>query len=293
MSLTSVAQLSRRGPVCYELDPLLFILRSDIVNLKTFSTAWLCLGVASLGVLAACAEGEPIASDFKAVGGKGGHAGHGGSLAAGGSSVESGGSDQSSSAGSGGAGGSESTSMSDAGSAGSVSGDSGMAGGGAAYDGPLSNGLKVETQSQETKTVSYQVRITNTGTDSPPVSSLKARYYLVADSISDASSVVFDYASWNSGSNVAPYNLNITALSKATYAKLTPAKPMADSYLEVGSDSGDTLLSPKDWIEFHVRLNVQGEDPTNDYSYKAASAFTVNDHMVVTQGGNVVAGMAP
>jgi len=71
---------------------------------------------------------------------------------------------------------------------------------------------------------------------------------------------------------------------------------MADSYIEVGvspGGAGDQPLANKDWVEYHVRLNVQGEDPTNDYSYKAASAYTVNDHMVVTQGGNVVAGMAP
>jgi hypothetical protein len=263
------------------------------VNLRNFSRVWLCLGVASLGMLGACAQGEPIASDFKAVG-TGGHAGHGGSLAAGGSSVESGGSDITSSGGSGGAGGS--SSMSDSGSAGSASGDSGMAGGGAVYDGPLSNGLKVETQSQETKTVSFQVKITNNGTDMPPISALKVRYYFLADSISDASAVVFDYSAWNSGSNMAPYNINITALSKATFGKVTPAKPMADSYIEMGVDpgaAGDQLFISKDMLEYHVRFNVQGEDPTNDYSYKAASAFTVNDHMTVVQGGNVVAGMAP
>jgi hypothetical protein len=244
-------------------------------------------------MLAACAEGEPITeTDFKALGNGGG--GVGGSLAAGGS-FDMAGSDVTSGGTSGtdvGSGGSAPSS--DAGSAGSGSVDEGgMAGGGAVYDGPLAAGLKVETQTSDTKQLSFQVKVTNNGTDSPPVSSIKVRYYLVAESISDASSIVFDYASWNSGSNMAPYNTALTGACKASYAKLTPGKPMADSYLEFGAESADSIFNPKDFIEFHVRSTAQGEDPTNDYSYKANSAFMANDHVVVTQGGNVVAGTAP
>ena len=262
------------------------------MNSTNFSTALLCVGLASLGVLAGCAEGEPIASDFRAVGSKGGQGGQVDSLAAGGSSVESAGSDVSSSGGAAGAGGSDSTTTTDSGMA--TTGDSGTAGGGAPYDGPPSTGLLVETLSSETKTVQFQVRITNNGMDAPPISALKIRYYLVADSISDASTVVFDYSAWNG--KAAPYNLPITAASKATFAKVTPAKPMADSYIEIGVDPGgpgDQTLGNNDMVQYQVRLTAQGEDPTNDYSYKSSASFTANDHMVVIQGGNPVAGMAP
>jgi hypothetical protein len=246
-----------------------------------------------MGALVGCAEGEPISeADFKT---ESKTSGAGGSLAAMGPGFETAGTDTTTGASGSsdnGSGGSPVT-MNDSGAAGSSSTEGGMAGGGAAYDGPLAAGLKVETTTQDAKSVSFQVKITNNGTDSPPVSSIKVRYYLVADSISDASSVVFDYAAWNSGSNMAPYNTQLTGACKATFTKLTPAKMGADSYLELGAASGDSILAPKDILELHVRLNTQGEDPTNDYSYKAGSAFAVNDHIVVTQGGNVVAGMAP
>jgi hypothetical protein len=75
--------------------------------------------------------------------------------------------------------------------------------------------------------------------------------------------------------------------------KLGAGKMGADSYLEFGAESGDQTLAPKDFVEFHVRSTAQGEDPTNDYSYQAGGTFAVNNHMVVTQAGNVVAGTAP
>jgi hypothetical protein len=265
------------------------------VKSKTFSKALLCLGLVSPGLLAACAEGEPISESDLMARGKAGD-GSGGSLAAGGNAAYAG-TDVTSTGTSGGGSGTDNgaggaMSTTDAGSAGSVD-EGGMAGGGADYDGPLAAGLKVETLSQDAKGISFQVKLTNNGTDSPPVTSIKVRYYMIAEGISDASSIVFDYAAWNSGSNMAPYNTPLTGACKATFTKLPSGKPMADSYLEVGATSGDSVLNPKDTVEFHVRSTAQGEDPTNDYSYKANTAFAANDHIVVTQGGNVVAGTAP
>ncbi len=259
----------------------------------TFSTASCCIGAILLGMVAGCAEGEPIADDFMATskGGHGGKSGQGGSLAAGGSTMEAAGTEVTTtgSGGMGGAGGSGGSAT--GGGAGSAS-DAGMAGGGAVYDGPLSMGIKIESTQQATN-LQFQVKLTNNGTESPPVSAIRVRYYFVADSISDASQIVFDHAAWNSGSNMAPYNTPFTGACKATFGKVTPAKPMADSYIEFGADSGDSVLHPTDYVQYQVRLNAQGEDPTNDYSYKAGSALVVNDHMTVLQGGNVIAGMAP
>jgi Cellulose binding domain len=269
------------------------------VKLTNFSISWLCLGIASLGVLAGCAEGEPIAADFKAVGNKGGHAGRGagGSLAAGGgSSVENGGSDTSSSGGATGVGGSGGTSSetTDSGSAGSVSGDSGMAGGGAVYDGPLASGLQVDYVAQNGMALGFQVKITNNGADAPPLSSFSIRYFLTSDVVSDASSIVFDDAAWHSGMNMMPYYQGPQALApKVTYAKLTPTKPKADAYLEFSCSKADLTLGSKDTLEFHLRATANGEDQTNDYSYQAGAALATNPNIVVLQGGSVIAGMAP
>jgi hypothetical protein len=184
--------------------------------------------------------------------------------------------------------------MSDSGSAGSVSGDSGMAGGGNVYDGPLATGLQVEYVAQNGKPLSFSVKITNNGTDAPPLSSFSVRYFLTSDVISDASSIVFDDAAWHSGMNMMPYYQGPADLApKATYAKLTPTKPMADAYLEFSCSKGDLTLGSKDTLEFHPRSSSNGEDQTNDYSYQAGTALAPNPHIVVLQGGNVIAGMAP
>jgi hypothetical protein len=247
-------------------------------------------------VLAGCAEGEPISeSDLKAVGKAGGHAGNSDMLAAGGSNFGSSGSDMGSSGGSGGDNGSSgSIAMGDSGTAGAATGDSGMAGGGNVYDGPLSTGLLVEYVAQSGKPLAFQVKITNNGSDAPPLSSFSVRYFLSSDVVSDASSIVFDDAAWHSGSNMAPYYQGPLDLTpKATYAKLAPTKPMADAYFEFACSKAGLTLGSKDTLEFHIRSSAIAEDQTNDYSYQAGAAMAPNPHIVVLQGSNVVAGMAP
>ncbi len=255
------------------------------MNFTNLSTAWLCLGVACVGVLAACAEGEPINPDFKAVA-----KGHAGSLAAGGSSMESAGTDVTSNAGSGGAGGSSDSNPTN--DAGTTSSDSGMAGGGAVFDGPPSTGIRVEYQSQQSNNIAISIKLTNDGTDMPPLSSLKVRYFMVDEIGLEPAAVKFYFAGWNSGTNAQPSYKELTSTCTATVAKLMPAKSMADSYLEMGTSDGQ-LLSPKDTVEFQIGLQGVQEDPTNDYSYQTGTALAVNPHVVVLQGGNAIAGTPP
>lgn len=216
----------------------------------------------------------------------GDHADRGGSLAAGG---QSGSPYQTGSGGMTGAGGFGGSGLAIDASPGSV--DSGTADSGAIQEG--AKGLLVESQTIEMNMVSFEVRLTNNGKDAPPVSSLKIRYYMVADMISDASSVVFLYAAWNSGTNMPPHNQSFTPLCKATFVKLTATKPLADSYLEFGAVGGNSVLNPHDTVQYVVVVNAQGENPANDYSYNAAPVFTTNDHMMVIENGNVVAGIGP
>ena len=195
-------------------------------------------------------------------------------------------------AGSGGAGGS--SSESDSGSSGSISSDSGTAGGGAVYDGPLSSGLQVDYFAQNGSGLSFTVQITNNGSDMPPLSSFKIRYYFTNETSIDAAAITFDDAAWHSGTNVMPYYLGKDKLApQVTVTKVTPTKPGADTYLELSCGESVVTLGAKDTLMFHPRSTANGGDQTDDYSYQAGTALAPNPHIVVLQGGTVVAGMAP
>ena len=194
-------------------------------------------------------------------------------------------------AGSGGAGGS--TSESDSGSSGSMSSDSGTAGGGAMYDGPLSSGLQVDYFAQNGSGLSFTVQITNNGSDMPPLSSFKIRYYFTNETSIDAASITFDDAAWQSGTNVLPYYLGKDKLPLATVTKVARPSREPTPTSSCLPASRTSLLGAKDTLMFHPRSTANGGDQTDDYSYQAGAALAANPHIVVLQGGTVVAGMAP
>jgi len=160
-------------------------------------------------------------------------------------------------------------------------------------------GLAVSFVAQ-TPGIMFTAKITNNGTDTPPVSALKIRYYFSDESFLDPSmaDIHFDYAAWNAGQN-APQNstYNAPLTCTGTLVKLMPAVGMTDSYFEMGCSSAFAyVINAGDNEEIHFRLQGGYEDPTNDYSFVSAdggSNGAPNDHIVLLQNGALAWGTPP
>ena len=98
---------------------------------------------------------------------------------------------------------------------------------------------------------------------------------------------------------VDPKTDKLTIDGRPLEAYLTPAKPAtlfaADggpTYFEFGCNDA-IAINALDQVTIVFRLALEGENPTNDYSYVAGTQYSVDSHIVLAQGSTVLFGTAP
>ena len=136
--------------------------------------------------------------------------------------------------------------------------------------------------------LAFTVQITNDGSDVPPLSSFKIRYYFTNETSVD---VAGSHSTTPLGkAPVMPYYLGKDQglAPQVTVTKVTPTKPGADTYLELSSGDSVVTLGAKDTLLFHPRSTINGGNQTDDYSYQAGTALAPNPHIEVLQGGTVL-----
>jgi hypothetical protein len=137
-----------------------------------------------------------------------------------------------------------------------------------------------------------ELSIMNTGTGSPSVATLKARYYFT-DEVHLAEQMTINW------SHVSTSGANADSTVTSTFAPVVPAVKGADTYIEFGFSSGHSLLGPGESVMFAWQM--QGPDPakdlytqSNDYSFDdSKKKLAAWSHIVLLQNGSVVWGTPP
>jgi hypothetical protein len=151
-------------------------------------------------------------------------------------------------------------------------------------------GLSVEYQCDTTTQMTQDIRpwfmVSNTGSSSVDLSTLKVRYFFTADG-STGQTFVCDYADPNAGGN---------ANVKGTFGTWTNPTT-ADTYLEVTFTAG-TLAAGSTTGQVQARFHDTNYqvmfNQTNDYSFDPTkTSFTNWDHMTLYQNGTLVWGKEP
>ena len=161
-----------------------------------------------------------------------------------------------------------------------------------ARDAPLATGLVVQYQGNAAS-LTFEVHVTNQGSQSIPTDTITIRYYLTNErpAALAPTDIIFDSAAWQSQRN--PYNQPLVCA--ATYAAFNPPpQPTAQAYIDIKCTNTIGLVTG-DVLDVRVRSAV-AQNPTNDYSYLEtpdSAAFYANSRIVLLQGTSVVAGIAP
>jgi len=162
---------------------------------------------------------------------------------------------------------------------------------------PPQTGLSVLYEVQDPAATSAyigcELSITNSGTGSPGLSDLKARYYYT-DEVHQTPQITINWS--HVSTSGADQDLGVTS----SVVPLVPAVTDADTYIEFSfSSNGSPALTPGESAVFSWQL--QGPAPsqdiytqTNDYSFDASTTTLTNsDHIVLLQSGAVVWGLPP
>ena len=164
--------------------------------------------------------------------------------------------------------------------------------GGPAYVG-LSVLYKVEVATATGAYLGCQLSVRNSGTGSPALSAIKARYYFTDEvHLTPQMHINWSHIS-TSGADIN--DLTVTS----AFTPVMPTRPGADTYIEFGFSSGHAMLGPGESAVFSWQM--QGPDPaknlytqTNDYSFDSTKTSLTNwDRVVLLQNGNVVWGRLP
>jgi endoglucanase len=127
------------------------------------------------------------------------------------------------------------------------------------------------------------VQLVNTGASPISLAGVKVRYYFTTETGASTYSTWCDYAV-----------LGCSAITERV-AALTPARPGADHYLEIGF-TGGTLAPGASTGDIQSRFNKTDWSPfteTNDYSYGTATSYADTTKLTVSIGGTLVWGTAP
>jgi Cellulose binding domain len=127
------------------------------------------------------------------------------------------------------------------------------------------------------------LRLVNTGTSSVSLATVTARYWFTKDGGASTFATFCDYAALDCS--------NVTHAVKS----VSPARPGADAYLEVGFRSG-TLATSDSTGDIQLRFNKTDYSPfteTDDYSYKAPAGYADATRVTVYANGVLVSGTAP
>lgn len=152
---------------------------------------------------------------------------------------------------------------------------------------PTSGNLDVKfigTTTTNSTSVVGKYKLTNNGTSSIALNSVKLRYYFTEEGTQTQNF----YSDWSSiGSE------NITG----TFVAITPAKQMANYYLEIGFSSGTGSLNPGQSVEVHTRFSKSdwsNYDLTNDYSNKSTgTSYESWNKITAYQSNTLVYGVEP
>jgi len=153
--------------------------------------------------------------------------------------------------------------------------------------------LSYQQASSNSKQITARYQFSNT-TDTPiPLAQLKIRYFFSDEETSGWSTAIYDAKLEGGTGGYRPLAGSVLAVSP-----LGATVPGADSYIEL-SFSGTTSLekgaiATVSWDLQPHDYNAPDQRQTDDYSYNAAAvAYTVWDHVVIYQGGNLVWGCTP
>jgi len=153
--------------------------------------------------------------------------------------------------------------------------------------------LSYKQASNNPKQITAIYQFINT-TDTPiPVAQLKIRYFFSNEETSGWSTMIYDAKL--DGGTVGYRSLAGSAIAVSPLGATVPG---ADSYIEVSFSSTESLekgaIGTVNWDLQPHSYNAPDQVQTDDYSYNAAAvAFTVWDHVVIYQGGNLVWGCTP
>ncbi len=152
---------------------------------------------------------------------------------------------------------------------------------------------EVEDPAATSAYIGCELSISNSGTDSPALSDLKARYYFT-DEVHQTPQITINWS--HVSTSGADQDLGVTF----SVSSLVPPATNADTYIEFSfSSNGSPALNPGESGVFSWQL--QGPNPsqdiytqTNDYSFGASmTTLTSWNHVVLLQSGTVVWGLTP
>jgi hypothetical protein len=152
---------------------------------------------------------------------------------------------------------------------------------------------KVEVATATGAYLGCQISVKNSGTGTPALSALKARYYFTDEvRLTPQMHINWSHIS-TSGADIN--DLTVTS----AFTPVMPMRPGTDTYIEFGFSSGHAMLGPGESAVFSWQM--QGPDPaknlytqTNDYSFDSSKTSLMSwDHIVLLQNGTAVWGRVP
>jgi hypothetical protein len=153
--------------------------------------------------------------------------------------------------------------------------------------------LSYQQASNNSKQISARYQFSNT-TDTPiPLAQLKIRYFFSDEETSGWSTAIYD-AKLDGGTG----GYRPLAGSMLAVLPLGTTVPGADSYIELSFSSTTSLekgaTATVSWDLQPHNYNAPDQVQTDDYSYNAAAvAYTVWEHVVIYQSGNLIWGCTP
>ena len=147
------------------------------------------------------------------------------------------------------------------------------------------------TQSH-TNTLYPWFKLTNSGSETIDLSSIKIRYYFKAEGNPPQQNYWCDHA----GVNVGHTYRAITSSVSGIVAAMPSSAPHADYYLEVQISSAAGSLPPDGAVEIQGRIwkaDWSSYNQNNDYSFTSSSNYIIWDKVTVYQDGALIWGIEP
>jgi hypothetical protein len=137
-------------------------------------------------------------------------------------------------------------------------------------------------------TINARFKITNTGSSSVNLATLKIRYYYTIDA-DKPQNFFCDHAGMLSGGSY----VNLTRKITGRFEKISSKILTADTYLEVGFSSDAGAISSGGSIDIQTRVartDWSSYDQSNDFSYKSAGSYIDWDQIAAFLNGTLIFG---
>jgi hypothetical protein len=151
------------------------------------------------------------------------------------------------------------------------------------------------TDAQLREAISFRLRLINRSDESIPLTSVTLRYWFTTTAF-DQLLVACDFASVQSMRGGCP-----DILPSSAFRRVTPALPLANTFLEIGFGSGAGTMSgfhddatDQIYLRIYAALNSP-MDQTDDYSYDCSTPGSEKDSPLITAyvNGKLVFGREP